>query len=47
VRSEQAFCERLNYELLFKRFLHLPIDAKVFDPTTFTKPKSAAGRRDR
>ena len=25
VRSERAFCERLNYDLLFKWFLDLPI----------------------
>ena len=37
IRSERAFCERLNYDLLFKWFLDLPIDAKAFDPTTFTK----------
>jgi transposase len=37
VRSERAFCERLHYDLLFKWFLDLPIDARSFDPTTFTK----------
>ena len=37
LRSERAFCERLNYDLLFKWFLDLPIDAKAFDPSTFTK----------
>lgn len=37
MRSERAFCERLNYDLLFKWFLDLPIDAKSFDATTFTK----------
>lgn len=37
MRSERAFCERLNYDMLFKWFLDLPIDAKAFDPTTFTK----------
>ncbi len=37
IRSERAFCERLNYDLLFKWFLDLPIDAQAFDPTTFTK----------
>jgi transposase len=37
LRSERAFCERLNYDLLFKWFLDLAIDAKSFDPTTFTK----------
>jgi len=37
LRSERAFCERLNYDLLFKWFLDLRIDAKAFDATTFTK----------
>ena len=37
IRSERAFCERLNYDLLFQWFLDLPIDARAFDPTTFTK----------
>jgi transposase len=37
VRSERAFCERLNYDLLFKWFLDLSIDAAAFDATTFTK----------
>jgi transposase len=37
MRSERAFCERLNYDLLFKWFLDLAIDVKAFDPTTFTK----------
>lgn len=37
MRSERAFCERLNYDMLFKWFLDLPIDAKAFDATTFTK----------
>lgn len=37
VRSERAFCERLNYDMLFKWFLDLPIDAKAFNATTFSK----------
>jgi Transposase domain (DUF772) len=36
-RSERAFCERLNYDRLFKWFLELRIDAAEFDATTFTK----------
>lgn len=40
VRSERAFCERLNYDLLFKWFLDLAIDARSFDPTTFTKNRN-------
>jgi transposase len=37
IRSERAFCERLNYDLLFKWFLDLPIGAKAFDASTFSK----------
>src|SRR2546426_9817582 len=37
IRSERTFCERLNYDLLFKWFLDLPIDGVAFDATTFTK----------
>ena len=37
MRSERAFCERLNYDMLFKWFLDLPIDGRAFDATTFTK----------
>ena len=37
IRSERAFCQRLNYDLLFKWFLDMPIDARAFDATTFTK----------
>jgi transposase len=37
IRSERAFCERLNYDLLFNWFLDLRIDQPSFDATTFTK----------
>jgi transposase len=37
IRSERAFCERLNYDLLFKWFLGMRIDQPAFDATTFTK----------
>jgi transposase len=37
IRSERAFCERLNYDLLFKWFLDIRIDEPAFDATTFTK----------
>ena len=40
IRSERAFCERLNYDLLFKWFLDLPIDARAFDATTFSKNRA-------
>jgi transposase len=37
IRSERAFCEQLNYNLLFKWFLDMRIDQAAFDATTFTK----------
>ncbi len=37
MRSERAFCERLNYDMLFKWFRDQAIDTKAFDATTFTK----------
>ncbi len=37
IRSERAFCERLNYDMLFKWFVDLRIDDRAFDATTFTK----------
>ena len=37
IRSERAFCERLNYDLLFKWFLDMRIDEQAFDASTFSK----------
>jgi transposase len=37
IRSERAFCERLNYDLLFKWFLDMAIDDRAFDASTFSK----------
>src|ERR687898_2356528 len=37
LRSERAFCERLNFDLLFKWFLDMRIDQPAFDATTFSK----------
>jgi len=37
IRSERAFCERLNYDLLFKWFLDLRIDQPAFNASTFSK----------
>ena len=37
IRSERAFCERLNYDLLFKWFLDMRIDDTAFDASTFSK----------
>ena len=37
VRSERAFCEELDYHLLFRWFLDMTLIEPSFDPTTFTK----------
>lgn len=37
IRSERQFCERLQYDLLFKWFLGLNIADPVFDHSTFSK----------
>ena len=37
VRSERAFCEELDYHLLFRWFLDMDLLEPSFDPTTFTK----------
>lgn len=37
LRSERQFCERLQYDILFKWFLDLNISERAFDATTFTK----------
>jgi transposase len=39
VRSERQFCERLQYDLLFKWFLDLNIIDPPFDASTFSKNK--------
>ena len=37
VRSERAFCEQLDYNLLFRWFLGMKLVEPTFDATTFTK----------
>lgn len=37
VRSEQAFCEQLDYNLLFRWFLGMTTVEPSFDPSTFAK----------
>jgi transposase len=37
IRSERQFCERLEYDLLFKWFLDQNIDTPAFDASTFSK----------
>ena len=37
VRSERAFCEELEYNLLFRWFLDMSLMDRSFEPTVFTK----------
>lgn len=46
VRSERQFCERLQYDLLFKWFLDLNIADPAFHPTTFTKNRETLLKHD-
>ncbi len=40
VRSERAFCEELEYNLLFRWFLDMNLVERSFDPTVFTKNRA-------
>ncbi len=40
VRSERAFCEELDYHLLFRWFLDMQLSDPSFDPSTFTKNRA-------
>ena len=46
IRSERQFCERLQYDMLFKWFLGLSVTARPFNPTTFTKNRERLLSRD-
>ena len=40
VRSERMLMEQINYNLLFRWFVGLPLDADVWHPTVFTKNRN-------
>jgi transposase len=46
IRSERQFCERLQYDLLFKWFLDLNISDRAFHPTTFSKNRESLLKHD-
>lgn len=46
IRSERQFCERLQYDLLFKWFIGLNITDRAFDPTSFTKNRERLLNQD-
>ena len=46
IRSERQFCERLQYDLLFKWFLDLNIADPAFDASTFSKNRDRLMHHD-
>ncbi len=46
VRSERAFCEELDYHLLFRWFLDMGLLESSFDPTVFTKNRGRLLKHD-
>ncbi len=46
VRSERQFCERLDYDLMFRFFLDMNLDAESFDASTFAKNKERLLKAD-
>lgn len=46
IRSERQFCERLQYDLLFKWFLDLNIADPAFDASTFSKNRARLMQHD-
>ena len=40
VRSDRMFCERLNWDMLFRWFLEMSLDEPGFDATSFTKNRN-------
>lgn len=41
IRSERAFCGRLNCDLLFNWFLDMPLDQPAFDAPRSRRPQTA------
>src|SRR5437763_2081178 len=46
IRSERQFCERLQYDLLFKWFLDLNVEDPAFDHTSFAKNRDRLLRHE-
>jgi transposase len=46
VRSERQFCERLDYDLMFRYFLDMNLDEDSFDASTFAKNKERLLKAD-
>jgi transposase len=46
VRSERQFCERLDYDLMFRYFLDMNLEEESFDASTFAKNKERLLKAD-
>jgi transposase len=46
IPSERQFCERLQYDLLFKWFLDLNVEDPAFDQSTFAKNRERLLKND-
>jgi transposase len=46
VRSERAFCEELDFHLLYRWFLDMTLMEPSFDPTVFTKNRQRLLKHD-
>src|SRR5215210_154492 len=46
VRSERAFCEELDFQLLYRWFLDMSLMEPSFDPTVFTKNRQRLLKHD-
>jgi transposase len=46
VRSERAFCEELDFQLLYRWFLEMSLMEPSFDPTVFTKNRQRLLKHD-
>jgi transposase len=46
VRSERAFCEELDFQLLYRWFLEMSLMEPSFDPTVFTKNRKRLLKHD-
>jgi transposase len=47
IRSERQLVERLEFDLLFRWFVGLTIDERVFDASPFSKTRNRSKTRDR
>jgi transposase len=45
IRSERQLMDRLEFDLLFRKFVGIGVDDAAWDQSTFQEPRSAVGMR--